>query len=112
LGRGQQCGLQRSGHQGFEVAAADVGVGVFGADDFALFGQAYLPAHRARWLGQDGLVAGAAATPHRATPAVEHAQLYGLAGCQVDAVEHVYQRNLGAVKRPVAGENAAVLVAV
>jgi hypothetical protein len=33
-----------------------------------------LTAHRARWLGQDGLVAGAAAAAHRAAAAVEHAQ--------------------------------------
>jgi hypothetical protein len=67
-------GLQRGGDQGFQVAPADLGVGVLGADDLALLGQADLAAHRARGLRQDGLVAGAAAAPHGAAAAVEHAQ--------------------------------------
>src|SRR2546427_4442685 len=32
-------GLQRGGHQGLQVAPADLGVGVLGGDDLALLGQ-------------------------------------------------------------------------
>ncbi len=43
LGGLQQGGFERGGHQGFEVAAADFGVGVFRRDDFALLREANLP---------------------------------------------------------------------
>jgi hypothetical protein len=109
LGGLQQRGFQRGGHQGFQVAPADLGVGVLGGDHLALLGQADLAAHRARRLRQDGLVAGAAAAAHRAAAAVEHAQLDAVAG---QFVEQFHQRDLGAVQLPVAGEDAAVLVAV
>ena len=110
LGGLQQGGFERGGHQGFEVAAADFGVGVFRRDDFALLRQANLPAHRTRRLRQDGLVAGTTAPAHRAAPAVEHAQLDAVAGGKF--VEEFDEGNLGAVQLPVAGEDAAVLVAV
>jgi hypothetical protein len=110
LGRLQQRGFQRGGDQGFQVAPADFGVGVFGADHLALLRQADLPAHRAGRLRQDGLVARAAAAADRAAAAVEHAQLDVVRVGQ--HVEQVDQRDLGAVELPVAGEDAAVLVAV
>jgi hypothetical protein len=110
LGGLQQGGLQRGGDQGLQVAPADFRIGVFGADHLALFGQADLPAHGARGLRQDGLVARAAATPDGAAAAVEHAQLDAVARGQF--VEQFHQRDLGAVQLPVAGEDAAVLVAV
>ena len=69
-----------------------------------------MPAHGAGGLGQNCLVAWAAAAPHRATTAVEHAQLDGVACGQF--VKQLYQRNLGTVQLPVAGEDAAVFVAV
>src|SRR6218665_3322556 len=47
LGRLQQRGFERGGDQDFEVAAADLGVGVLGGDDLALLGQPDLPAHGA-----------------------------------------------------------------
>jgi hypothetical protein len=70
----QQRGLQRGGDQGFQVAPADLGVGVLGGDHLALLGQADLAVHRARRLRQDGLVAGAAAAADGAAAAVEQAQ--------------------------------------
>lgn len=106
----QQRGFQRGSHQGFEVAAADLGVGVFGGDDLALFGQADLAVHGARGLGQDGLVARAAATSHGAAAAVEEAQRQRADLAQL--VEQLDQRDLGAVELPGRGEHAAVLVAV
>ena len=75
LGRLQQGGFQRRRDQRFQVAPADLGVGVFGADHFALFGQPDLAAHGAGRLRQDGLVARAAAAAHGAAAAMEHAQL-------------------------------------
>ena len=74
LGRLQKRGLQRGGHQGFEVAPANLGVGVFGRNHFALLGQADLAAHRAGRLREDGLVTRAAAASHSAAAPVEHAQ--------------------------------------
>lgn len=68
------------------------GVGVFRGDDLALLGQADLPAHRARRLGQDGLVAGAtAATAYRAAAPVERTQAN-----LGQLVKQLHQRQLGA----------------
>ena len=106
----QQRGLQRGGHQRLQVAPADLGMGVLGADDLALLGQADLPAHGARRLRQDGLVAGPAAAADRAAAAVEQPQPDAMAGLEL--IEQAHQRDLGAVQLPVAGEEAAVLVAV
>ncbi|MPM92987.1 hypothetical protein SDC9_140123 [bioreactor metagenome] len=59
------------------------------------------------------MIARAAATPHRAATAVEHAQLDRRAGLRgVKFVKQRHQRNLGAIQLPTAGEDAAVLVAV
>ena len=110
LGRLQQGGLERGGDQGFQVAPANFGVGVFGANHLALLREADLPAHRARRLGQDGLVAGAAAAPYGAAAPMEHAQPDRMAAAEF--VKHLDQRDLGAVQLPVAGEDAAVFVAV
>ena len=107
----QQAGFQRGGHQRFEVAAADVRVAVFGTDHLALFGEADLAAHGAMRLRQNGLVAGATAAAHRAAPAMEHAQAHR-PEFAAQLVEQGHQGQLGAVKLPVAGENAAILVAV
>ena len=114
LGRRQQRGLERGGHQRLQVAPADLAVGVLGADHLALLGQPDLAAHRAGRLRQDGLVARAAAAADRAAAAVEHAQPdRRLAGSVcVQFVEQRHQRDPGAVQLPVAGEDAAVLVAV
>ena len=134
----QQGGFQGGSDQGFKVAAADFGIGVLRAYDLALLGQADLSAHRARWLRQDRLVTRAAAASHRAAPAMEHAQLdvvrfMGPHACHCvccaaprgdcptlgrpggsagEFVKKLNQRNLGAVELPVAGEDAAILVAV
>ena len=106
----QQGRLQRGRHQRFQVAPANFRVGVFRPDHLALFGQANLPAHRAWRLGQDGLVAGATAAAYCAAPAMEQSELDLV--CFGELVKQLDQHNLGAVKLPVAGENATVLVAV
>ena len=69
------------------------------------------PVHRARRLRQDGLVARAAAAADRAAAAVEQAQRDAVLRAR-SGVEQLDQRDLGAVQLPVAGEEAAVLVAV
>ena len=86
------------------------GLAYLRADDLALFGQADLALHRAWRLRQDGLVAGPAAAADGAAAAVEQAQ--GQAVFALQRLEQLDQRVLGAVQLPVAGEEAAVLVAV
>ncbi len=110
LGLRQQRGLQRGGHQGFEVAQPDLGIAVFAGDDLALFGQADLAIHRARRLGEDGVEARPAAASHRAATAVEQPQGDAMLGLEL--LELLGQRDLGAIQLPVGGEEAAVLVAV
>ncbi len=110
LGGLQQGSLKCCGDQRLQVAPADFGVCILRADDFALLGQAYLSADRAGWLRQDGLVAWAAATADRATSPVKHAQLDVV--CIGQLVEQLDQCNFCAVEFPVAGKDAAVLVAV
>jgi hypothetical protein len=85
-------------------------VRVFRRDHFALFGQTDLPVHRAGRLREDRLVARAAAAPDRAAAAVEQAQRDAVVFAQ--RAEKLDQIDLGAVQLPVAGEAAAVLVAV
>ena len=103
----QQRGLQARGHQRFQIAAADLGICVFARNDLALFGQADLSLHGAGRLGQDRLVARAAAAAHHAAAAMEQAQRdSGVFG------EHLGQRRRGAVELPGTGEEPAVLVAV
>jgi hypothetical protein len=117
FGAVQQGCLKCRGHQSFQIAPANFRIGVFGTNDFALLGQADLPAYRAGWLRQNGLVTWTAATSHGAAAPMEHAQLDEVGSYRrwmllVDRVEQLRQRNLGAVQLPVAGEYAAVLVAV
>ena len=71
----QQAGFERCSDQGLQIASADLGIRVLGSDDLALFGHAQLAAHCAWGLREDRFIARAAATPHRAAPAVEHPQL-------------------------------------
>ena len=106
----QQTGLQGGGHQGFQVASAQSGVGVLGVDHFALLGQADLPTYRARGLRKNSVVAGATATTHGTTSAMEQTQSDAVLFFQL--FEHIHQGQFGLVERPVAGENAAVFVAV
>ena len=75
-----------------------------------MFGQPDLTAHRAGWLRQYGVKTGAAASPDRATAPMEQAQ--GDAVQCFQRVEDIDQGNFGLIKRPVAGEDAAVFVAV
>ena len=102
----QQARLQRRRGQSLQIAAADLGIGVFAGDDFALLGDADLPVHRAARLRQDRVIARPAAAADRAAAAVEQPQ--------PDAVtlEHLDQPDLGLVQLPARGEKAAVLVAV
>ena len=78
----QQRRFERGRDKGFEIAAPDLGVGVLGADDLALFGQADLPVHRARWLRQDGVVAWAAAAADGAAAPMEQAQCQAMLALQ------------------------------
>ena len=138
LGRLQQRCFKRRRHQGFKVATADFRVGVFGADHFALLGQANLSAHRARRLRQNGLVARATATADRAAPAMEHPELDVVYDARAHAwhnahcaaprggwpalgwpggaaghlVKQFNQSDFSAVQLPVAGKDAAVLITV
>ena len=102
----EQRRLQRRGGEDLQVAPPDLGIGILAGDRLALLGDADLPLHRAAGLGQDRLVARAAAAAHRSAPAVEQAQL--------DAVpaEDVDQADLRLVQLPAGGDEAAVLVAV
>ena len=69
----EQGGLQRRGDEQLEIDVADLRIGVFRRDHFALFGEADLPVHRARRLRENGVIARAAAAPHRAAAPVEEA---------------------------------------
>ena len=62
--------------------------------------------HRAAGLGEDRLVARAAAAPDRAAAAVEEADAHAV------LAEHFDQPDLGFVKLPARGDEAAVLVGV
>ena len=110
FGRPQQRGFERRGDQCLQVAATDLGVRILGPDDLALFCHPQLAADRPRWLRKDRFIARAAATPHRAATAVKHPQLDIVRSGE--PVEQQDQRDFGAVQLPVAGEDAAVLVAV
>ena len=102
----QQGRLDGGGHQHFQVAAPHFRVRILGRDDFALLRQTDLSLHGAGRLGQDGFVAGSAATSHGTAAAVEQAQL------DLVFLEHGHQLDLGLVQFPAGGEETAVLVAV
>ena len=110
IGRGdlllQQARLQRRRDQRLEVAAADLAVRIFARDDLALFGDADLPLHGAAGLGEDRVVARAAAAPDRAAAAVEQADAHAV------VAEHLDQADLGLVELPARGDEAAVLVGI
>ena len=84
----------------------DLRLGVLGGDHLALFGDSQRPVHRARRLGQDGIVAGATAAAHRAAATVEEPQPDSGLACRFHEIE------FGPVQRPVGGQVAAVLVGV
>ena len=108
VGRGafvlQQRRFERRGGQRLEVAPADVGIGIFARNDLALLGDADLPLHRAARLGEDRVVARAAAAPDRAAAAVEEADAYAVPAEDFD------EADLGLVEFPARGDEAAVLV--
>ena len=106
----QQTGLQGGGYQGFQIAPPQSRVGIFGVDHFALLGEPDLPTHRAGGLRKNGVIAGAAAAPHGTAAAMKQTQSDAVFFFQ--GLEHTHQGQLGLVKRPVAGEDAAVFVAV
>ena len=85
-------------------------MGIFGGNDLALFSEPDLPVHGARWLREDGFVARAAPSANGAAAAMKQPQLHapGLAQGQ----EQLGQCDFGPIELPVAGEGAAVLVAV
>ena len=98
--------LPASRRPGFRDCAADLGVGIFAGDDFALLGDPDLAVHRAARLRDDGVIARAAAAADRAAAAVEQPQPHMV------ALEHFDQADLGLVELPARGDEAAVLVAV
>src|SRR5205085_1591501 len=102
----QQTCLQRRGGQDLQIVAADLGVGIFAGDDFALLGDANLAVHRATWLRDDGVVARAPAAADRTTAAMEQAQPHAV------TLEYFDEADLGLVELPARGDEAAVLVAV
>ena len=105
--RREQRRFDRRRRQRLQVAARDLRMRIFRGDHLALLRHADLAVHRARWLGEDRLIARAAATPHRAAAAMEQAQL--------DAtllLDEFRKRDGSAINFPVAREKTAVLVAV
>ena len=66
--------LQRGGEERLEVAPRRGRLGVLGRHHLALLGDADLPAHRSRRLGEDRLVGRSAAAADRSAAAVEQAQ--------------------------------------
>ena len=91
----------------FQVASADLGIGIFAGDDLALLGQADLPFHGPGRLRQDRLIARAAAAPHRAASPVEEPQRD-----MRPFFEQLRELRRRPVELPIRGEEAAVLVAV
>ena len=89
-----------------EIAPADLGIGIFARDDFALLGDADLALHRAARLGEDRVVARAAAAADRAAAAVEQADAHAVLAEDLD------QADLGLVQFPARGDEAAVLVGI
>ena len=102
----EQRRLQRRGQQRLEVAVRDLRLGVLGGDHLALLGDPQRALHRAGRLGEDGVVARAAAAADGAAATVEEPQPDSGLARRLDQIE------LGAVQRPVGGEVAAVLVRV
>lgn len=70
-----QAGFKRSGHQQFQIATADFGMGELGSDHFALFGKPDLSVHGTVRLGQNGFVGRATAASDSAAASVKQAQL-------------------------------------
>src|SRR6185437_11136848 len=98
--------LQRRGGENFQIAAGDLGVGIFGGDDLALLGDAYLAVHRTTRLRDDGIIARSAAPADRAAAAMEQPQANAV------ALEHFDQTDLGLVQLPARRDETAILVAV
>ena len=70
--------LHRRGDERFEVAPAELRIGVLARDDLALLGDAQPAGHAARRLREDRLVRRAAAAPDGAAAAVEQPQLHAV----------------------------------
>ena len=102
----EQGGLERGGDERLEVAVRDPRLGVLGRDHLALLGDPERPAHRARRLRQDGVIARAAATSDGSAATVEEPQPDSGLTRGVDQIQ------LGAVQRPVGRQVPAVLVGV
>jgi hypothetical protein len=102
----KQARFDRRGHQRFEVAATELGVGILAGDDLALLGDADRAVHAARRLGEDRFVTGPTAATDAAATAVKEPQL------DIELVERLDQLQLGTIERPVGGDKPSVLVAV
>src|SRR5262249_16880403 len=94
------------GGQNLQIAAADLGIGIFAGDDLALLGDPDLTVHRAARLRNDGVIARPAAAADRTAAAVEQAQP------DVGAFKNFDQPDPGLVELPAGGDEAAILVAV
>ena len=73
---------------------ADLGVGIFAGNDFALLGDADLAVHRAARLRNNGVIARSAAAADRAAATVKQPQPHMVAR------EHFDQADLGLVEFP------------
>ena len=106
FGKAGAARLERAGDAHGEFVHRGFGIGVFGVEDFALFGEFDFALQGAGRLRGDGVVGGAAATADRAAAPVEEA------GFDVVTAGDVEDGLLGAVELPGAGEDAAVFAAV
>ena len=106
FGKAGAARLERAGDAHGEFVYRGFGVGVFGVEDFALFGEFDFALQGAGRLRGDGVVGGAAATADRAAAPVEEA------GFDVVTAGDVEDGLLRAVELPGAGEDAAVFAAV
>ena len=102
----EQGGLQGRRDQALQVAMRDAGFGVLGGDHLALLGQAQRTVDRTGRLGQDRVVARAAAAADGAAATMEEPQPDSRRARRLDQIQ------FGAVQRPVGRQVAAVLVGI
>src|SRR3977135_2616651 len=100
----QQRGLERRGREDLQVAPTHLRVRILAGDHLALLGDADRALHGAAGLGEDGLVARAAAATDRPAAAMKQAQP------DAKTLEDVDQRHLRLVELPTRRQKAAILV--
>src|SRR6516165_11065781 len=92
--RVQQRRFQRRRGESFQIASADLGIGILGGNHFSLFGDADRALHGARGLSKDRLVARSTAATHRATATMKEAQ------SDIVTPKRLDQSELGPVELP------------